>query len=379
MRVAQIIAVIWLVIALGAVGGRVARFFQPPPEPVAVTIYYGTEKRDWLEEAAQRFEATSPTVNGRPIEIVLEGKGSREMTLETLSGEIQPTVLSPASSIHTRFLTDEWSTLTGEQIILDEDILVVTPLVVVSWENRANTLWPEGPNDETFWDDLRDALVDPQGWASYGQPEWGFIKFGHTRPTQSNSGLQTIVLLAYDYYNKFDNLTTADVLDADFQEWLIDIENGVLEFGDSTGNYMNEMVLFGPSKYDFVVVYENLAIENFEAAEGRWEPIRVFYPPVNIWSDHPYAILDAEWVTEDQQAAAGQFRDFLLSTDMQELALRTYGFRPGNLDVAVNIPGNPFERYASYGVQLDIPQGATAPPGNVLNELIELWRRRVDR
>ncbi|NJO05309.1 MAG: ABC transporter substrate-binding protein [Chloroflexaceae bacterium] len=378
LRIAQALSSIYIVVALGLLAFSI----RPAPEPVTISVVYGTEKREWLEDAAARFAATNPTVNGRQVIVELEGLGSRDMTLDILQGNLQPTVISPASSIHTRFLRDEWRTRTGEDILLEGNNvppLVITPLVVVAWEERANALWPDGINPDTFWDDIHAALVDPQGWAAYGHPEWGFIKFGHTRPIQSNSGIQTIVLLAYAFHDKVRNLETADILDPQFQEWLVEIENGVLEFGDSTGTYMNEMVLFGPSKYDFIVVYENLAIENFDEAAGRWGSLRVFYPPANILSDHPYAILNAEWVTEDQRAAAALFRDFLLSEEVQHLALVEHGFRPGNVAVSININGNPFEEYQDAGIQLDIVQSVEAPPAEVLNELIELWRRRINR
>jgi ABC-type sulfate transport system substrate-binding protein len=91
-------------------------------------------------------------------------------------------------------------------------------------------------------------------------------------------------------------------------------------------------------------------------------------------SDHPYAILDAPWVTPDQRAAAAQFRDYLLSEETQALALE-FGFRPANTAVAFDTPDSPFTRFASYGIQTDIAQSLEVPPADVINELIDLWRR----
>jgi ABC-type Fe3+ transport system substrate-binding protein len=345
-------------------------------DPVVIRIAYGTEKEDWLEAAATRFLADSPRVQGRPIEIELEGIGSREMVLRTVDGDIQPTVLSPASSIHTELLRDEWQTRNGTSILHSGDDapqpLVITPLVVVAWEDRAEVL--ELDNADRLWRNLHSLLADPQGWASFGRPEWGLARWGHTNPETSNSGIQTVVLLAYAYHEKASGLTTADILDPEFQEWFADFERAIPEFPSSTGFLMNTMLQFGPSKYSFIVVYENLAIESFDVAEGRGGSIRVYYPPANILSDHPYAILDAPWVTPDQRAAAAQFRDYLLSEETQALALE-FGFRPANTAVAFDTPDSPFSRYANYGIQTDIAQSLEVPPADVINELIDLWRR----
>jgi ABC-type glycerol-3-phosphate transport system substrate-binding protein len=75
----------------------------PAPEPVVVTIWYGTEKKEWLEAAVKRFAETNPHQGRRPIQIKLVGIGSRELPLRVAAqdwrSDPQPTVISPASSI----------------------------------------------------------------------------------------------------------------------------------------------------------------------------------------------------------------------------------------------------------------------------------------
>lgn len=392
LRISQLIAAAYLIIAVALVGltavnGPVATApfplaLGPNRDPVVVTIAYGTEKRLWLEEAVRRFATTNPRVDGHPIQVVLEGIGSRDTVTRIVAGELQPTVISPASSIQVELLRDDWQKKTNTNIVHDggdaPQPLVLTPLVLVAWEERAAVLWPNP--QANFWSSLHDALADPQGWATRGRPEWGLVKFGHTSPLSSNSGIQTLVLLAYGFHNKASNLTSADIFAPAFQSWLIDVERAVLEFGDSTGTFMTDMVLFGPSKYDIVAVYENVAIENIQAAEGRWGKLRLYYPPATIFSDHPYAILNATWVSPLQRQAAAQFREFLLTEQTQTLALQ-YGFRPANPQVALitNDANNPFNKYSGYGVQLDIQQQVAIPSAEVLNNLTELWRRNINK
>lgn len=352
----------------------------PSREPVVVTIVYSTEKEEWLEDAVERFNATNQRVRGRPIQIRLEGVGSRELVSRIIDGSSQPTVVSPASASQIELLRSAWQARNTSSLFLEgadaPQPLVITPLVLVMWQERAAALWPNGPSSN-FWGELHNAIADPRGWAARGHPDWGVVKFGHTSPATSNSGLQTMVLLAYAYHNKAADLTVQDVLDPGFEQWLREIEGSMTQYGESTGTFMQDIVLYGPSRYDVVAVYENLALQNIAGAQQRWnQSLAIYYPPATLLSDHPYAILNAPWVAADQRAAAARFRDFLLAPPAQELALQ-YGFRPVNQQVSISSadPNNPFNRFKSNGAQIDIQQQVALPPADVLNALTDMWRR----
>ncbi len=391
LRIAQSIAGLYLIVAVvvtvitlaqgpllggaplgGILDGAVGR------EPVTISIAYGSEKDAWLKAAAAEFAATNPRVQGRPIEVRLEPVGSREIVTRIVQGNLRPTVASPASSVQTELLRSEWQARTNTDIYHSggdaPQPLVLTPLVVVAWEERASMLGINDPNQ--LWDAIHRLVVSDQGWAQIGRPQWGLGKFGQTDPSTSNSGIQTLVLLAYHYHNKTSGLQVQDVLNPSFQAWLDEFQRAVLEFPSSTGFLMQDVVRFGPSKYDFVTVYENLAIDSIETAANRWGPTKIYYPANNILSDHPYAILNAPWVSAEQRQAAAQFRTFLLSREMQELALTRYGFRPANSQVSLDISGSPFERYASYGLRRDISAIVETPAGDVSRELITFWERQ---
>jgi hypothetical protein len=350
----------------------------PARPPVIVTLWYSTEKREWLEAAKQQFEATNPTSNGRPIQVVLKGLGSPEIAQRVAGrdwrGETPPTAISPASGM--------WLSMFGVTVAAAgnqaQQPLVISPLVVVGWGDRAQVLWPNGPKD--FWRDLHDALANDGGWKALGGNEsWGPVKFGHTSPLTSNSGAQTLILLAYAFHNKSSGLTSADVNSPEFAQWLAEIEGGVASFGDSTGTFMNDIVTKGPSQYDFGVVYENLALQSMDVAQQRQgQPLRIFYPPATLFGDHPFAVVDGDWATPEQRAAAIVFRDFLRSASIQKLALQ-YGFRPADPNVAITSDdaGNPFKKYAPNGVQVSIAQQAEPPSAEVVNSLLDLWKNRI--
>jgi ABC-type Fe3+ transport system substrate-binding protein len=233
-----------------------------------------------------------------------------------------------------------------------------------------------------MWLRLQQAVSDPTGWDSYAHPEWGYVKFGHTDPLRSNSGFMAVLLMTYNYFGKTSGLTAEDILaDQGYQDWFLAFEQSISEFEYSTGPLMEKMIAYGPSTYDMVAVYEATAIEQAENAVGRYGELRVYYPPATVWSDHPFCLLDAEWVTPEKARAAQVFMDYLLTEEAQQTALLQYGFRPALAGIPLEQPGSPFERYAANGFQANLSSLPTVevPPGNVLSTLLDFWTRNVQR
>lgn len=357
----------------------------PPPRPVELQVLYSTEKEAWIEEAVRRFEnRRDARVGGRPIDIQLSASGSREMYLAILDGEAEPDMISPASMLQISLLQDLSATRFGAPVVNPADTetcrpVLTSPVILVAWADRADVLWGEDPNG-SMWLRIQEALTDPRGWEAFGHPEWGFIKFGHTNPLKSNSGFQTILLMTYSYFGKTSGLTSQDILSNEaYQQWFTDFEATISKFGDSTGTYMNEIISYGPSLYDFVTVYEATAIGQIQNAVGRYGELRITYPPATSLSDHPFCVLQSSWVTSEKAEAAKLFLDFLTDIEMQELALLEYGFRPVHPGVPIDQTGSPFLRYVDNGVRLTIPPEVEVPPGTVLNTLLEFWARNVQR
>lgn len=358
----------------------------PPPEPVVISVLYSTEKEAWLNDTILGFERTQPTVNGHPVQVELEKMGSREIYLAVLDGSRQPDVISPASMLQISILQDQSTGVFGRAVVNMADTetcrpVVTTPLVLVAWKERADVLWGVRPPRD-LWQQLQRSVVDPQGWASLGHPEWGYVKFGHTDPLKSNSGFMTILLITYDYYGKTSGLSAGDILSGEeYQEWFINFEKNISEFEYSTGPLMQKMVTYGPSTYDLVTVYEATAIEQAENAVGRYGELRIYYPPATVWSDHPFCILETEWVTEEKRTAAILFMNYLTSKPAQELALLKYGFRPVDTSIMLEQTGSPFNTYAANGLQADLSSlpSIEVPQGNVLNTLLDFWTRNVAR
>lgn len=352
----------------------------PPVEVTEISFLYSTEKREWVEAVAAGFQREHPS-----IRVNLVGRGSIEAAQMILDGREKPTVWSPADSAVLGMLESDWAAepLRGPLFARDGEeapqSLVITPLVFVVWEDRARVLLKANEGRAISWKTIHQAVSSNQGWPAIGgKAEWGFVKLGHTDPTRSNSGLQALLLATLEYYGKRSGLTVGDLLDAKYQEWIRELERGVTRFEPSTGTFMMDMVRFGPSKYDIAVVYENLAITHIASAQGRWGNLKVYYPPLTLWSDHPAAVLQGPWVTPRQKEAARQWLAYLRSQPAQEQAL-TFGFRPANPKVPIKTadPANPFTRLAEHGIQVDVPPAAEEPEGPVVRTLLTMWTRVV--
>ncbi|WP_426754311.1 substrate-binding domain-containing protein [Myxococcus sp. Y35] len=368
------------------VGPEEGRSAAPAPVSTArgvrteITFLYSTEKRAWVEEAAADFQKAHPL-----IRVNLVGRGSLDAAQAILEGRERPTVWSPADSAVLRMLASDWATDPTREPLFAADgeaaprPLVVTPLVFVAWADRAEALKRASGGRAVSWSLIHDAVSSDRGWPAVGgQPEWGFVKLGHTDPTRSNSGLQALLLASMAYYGKQRDLTVADLLEPRFQTWLSELERGVGRFQETTGALMTDMVRFGPSRYDVAVVYENLAIAQLSAPEGPWGPLKVLYPPLTFWSDHPAAVLQGEWVLPRQREAALEWLRYLRSRPVQQRAL-AYGFRPADPTVPMTAEGaeSPFLRMEAQGIQVDVPPSAEVPDGAVVRNLLTLWSRRV--
>jgi len=340
-----------------------------PAKSVEIGVAYGTEKKKWLEWAVGEFAKTPA---GKQIKIDLIPMGSIEGARAVLAKDQRIHAWSPASSVVENMLVEPWERENNASPIVSDAPLALTPMVIVMWEDRYDAFLAK--YGEVNFKTIAEALAEPTGWAAIAsKPEWGLFTFGHTKPTHSNSGLLSLVLMAHDYHAVPRGLKAEQVMDAGFLAWLKETESAMNVDEESTGKLMNHMLQFGPSELNGVMVYENLALEGLHTAQGRWGKIKVIYPSRTVWNDNPFYILDVPWSSPDQRSAARLFQDFLLSAEAQRVARDQYLFRPANLDVPIVGGGSAFDKLQDI-VKLDVP-AIQKPKGEVLEQLIQVWKR----
>ncbi len=344
-----------------------------PLSPVEIHIAYGTEKEKWLKEAMAEFLRTAA---GERIKIIPHGMGSLEGAQAVLDGPGPAPihVWSPASSAYRDLFEKKSRAAHQNKPILKSESLALTPMVFVSWQDRREAFIKK--YGRLSFKTVGQAMAEPGGWEAIGtEPGWGRFKFSHTDPGQSNSGLLTLVMMAYEFAGKERGLSQEDVSQKAFLDWLRGFERAVVPSGGplihSTGDLMREMIARGPSQYDCVLVYENLAIDYLQSAREHWGDLHVDYPEPNMWNEHPYYILDVPWSSPAQRSAAAEFLAFLMSEPIQRRALE-HGFRPGNLDISVRFPESPLIRHARNGLQIDLPRMCEPPRAGTLETLLRL-------
>jgi len=360
---------------LVACGGALS---LPGGKTVTISMIYGSEKEAWLLPLIEAFNADkNETEGGATIVVEATPMGSIVSGDGIVDGTLQPTVWSPASSAYVPVANMNWRQKHGEDLVLDTpNDLVLSPVVVAMWRPMAEALgWPEKP---LGWADIAEMATSDEGWAAYGYPEWGAFKFGHTHPDFSNSGIIAVIAEAYAAAGKQRDLTLSDLEDPALRSFMTDVESSIIHYGESTGFFANRMFERGPSYLSAAVMYENL-IAAQEAKRLRGEsdqpPVVAIYPKEGTpWSNHPYIILNAPWVTEEQREAAEIFEDFLLAEPQQRKSVE-YGFRPADPSLALGPPLDP-----QHGVDPSEPKTILeVPPAEVIVGVQELWRAEVKK
>lgn len=349
--------------------------------PVTLTMYYGSEKEAWINDVVTDFNSRSITACDGPITVKAIPIGSGQSMQQIVDGTIQPDIWSPAGNVWLALINSTWQTKHGSDFVAtganDTPSLVTSPVVIAMWKPEAEALgWP---TKAIGWADIAALSTNPKGWAAYGHPEFGDFKFGHTHPDYSNSGLDAVIAENYAAVGKVRGLTVDDVNNAQTKDFVANVESSIIHYGDSTGFFADKMFRNGPGYLSATVVYESLVVQANDAKiyPHLPYPVVAIYPKEGtFYSDHPFAIPQASWVTPAKKAAALAFRNFLLAPQQQKKALQ-YGFRPANLNVAMGAPLD-----SAHGVDASQPSTLLqTPPANVVSAILSSWneqRRKVD-
>jgi Ca-activated chloride channel family protein len=349
--------------------------------PVSISMLYGSEKQAWIEDVVKDFNNSNISACDGPITVTATPIGSGASMQEIMDGTAKPDIWSPAGAVWITLLNNAWQAKYGSQLIKtganDTPSLVNSPVVIAMWKPQAEALgWPQ---KAIGWADIAKLSTDPNGWKTYGHPEFGEFKFGHTNPTTSNSGLDAVIAMNYAATNKLHGLTSDDVNSQTTKDFVSTVESSVIHYGDSTGFFADKMFSNGPTYLSATVMYESLVVQanDKKTYPNLAYPVVAIYPKEGTFiSDHPFTILQGSWMTPAKQAAALAFREFLLAPKQQAKALQ-YGFRPSSLNTPIAAPID-----ADHGVDPKQPSNALqVPNADIVSTIQNNWnsqRRRVD-
>src|SRR5271165_2383709 len=341
----------------------------PSPDEIRLLISYGSEKQRWIEDVTAAFNRSGgKTSGGKRITVRAIPKGSGECIDDLISGREHDDLISPASNIFIKLGNAQSRAATGKDLIGGTQNLVLSPVVIAIWKPMAEAIgWSKKP---VGWADILALARDKKGWSSYGFPQWGSFKFGHTHPAYSNSGILSLIAENYAAVGKVRGLTVADVENPKTRNFVNGIENSMVHYGSSTGFFGRKLFDSGPEYLSAAVLYESMVVESYSNPKPLPFPVVAIYPKEGtFWSDHPVGIVDRDWVTPEHREAAKIYIQYLLARPQQEKAMQ-YGFRPAALDITLAAPLD-----TAHGIDPQEPKTTLEVPSvDVINALLQLWK-----
>lgn len=384
-----VIFTIVISITRGGGSGEVADV--EPGDCTQFTVIASSEKASFMANAAKEFNRTRTQVNGKCVyaNVNTKASGGAEAALAqgwnpSIDGPA-PTAWSPASSTWLKILESDQRKSDKPSVVktggeYEPVSIVKTPLVLAMPEPAARALgWPDKP---IGWKTISTLASDPQGWASVGHPEWGKFTIGKTSPDLSTSGLAATVGAFVAATGKASDLTAADLKDPKVLATVSSIENAAVHYGDTTLTFLTNLQQADDKgkglTYVSAVAVEEKSVYDYNTGNpsgsldtvGKHAPPQVklvaVYPSEGtLYSDNPFIILNAPWVTPEQQQGALAFRNFLLTPEVQT-QFTDAGFRTkdGMAGAALND--------SAYAQTVPVP-ALTPPDGDILAGVRSTW------
>ncbi len=346
-----------------------------PAGSLEISFYSSNTKEDWINAATDAFNAAQiKTGAGKPVFVRVTHVTSGGSQQDILNGRIQPIAWSPGDQSWIDGANQVWRDRTGRLLVSDAcQATVYAPIGFAMWRPMAEALgWPDKP---ISWDTIVSLAADPEGWASYGHPEWGGFKLGHTHPDYSNVGLLIMTALVYDTLGQTSGLTPETVKSDEVIEAFRQVELHTYHYGVQSRDLIAIMARRGPSYLHAITSSEAEVLKSNSdyGSQLRFPLVFVFPAKGTFWTEQPYCILDADWVTDEQREAAELYRDYLLAPEQQALAVEKY-LRPVDASIALHAP-IALESGSDPRVTLDTVPPLASPSGEAAEAVKDVFHQ----
>lgn len=354
--------------------GETTPAIDVPAGGILVTLASSNTKENWLNHVVAEFNVAGiETSDGRPIVVEVSHVTSGGSMNAILDGSSQPIAWSPGDQSWVDQANETWRQRNNMPLTSQScPATIYAPLGFAMWRPMAETLgWPDTP---IGWDTIVELAADPEGWASYGRPEWGQFRFGHTHPGYANSGLLSMTGFVYGVTGKTDTLTAAEIYTPEVEKSMRALEQVTSKYGRQAPALLEAMARQGPSYLHAAAVPEAEVVRfNIERGDELAFPLAFIFPAGGtIWADHPYCILDnADWVDASEAEAAAIFRDYLLAQEQQEAAIDNF-LRPLNPAITLHAPLS-LENGTDPRVNPSTVAALPSPNAEISNAVIDLF------
>jgi Ca-activated chloride channel homolog len=353
-----------------------------------ITVASSEEKSQLLSDLAANFNATHPMVGNQcvTVRVVRKASGAAEQALaagwnEAVDGP-RPDAWSPAAVTWILLLDQQLTTLRRSPMApVNSPSLCWSPLVIGMPLPMAQAI--EASGQPIGWSDLLGLAGDPKGWSRYGHPEYGAFQLAKTNPLTSTSGLHALIGTYFAASGRSSNLTPAVLSGPTVVSFVTGVERAVVHYGDSVSNFLLDLQAADDANraltYVSAIAMEEKEVWDYNQGNPTGDPAKIGQHPLpkvplvaiypkegTLKADHPYAILDAPWVTPAKRSAAQEFLQYLQAAPAQA-RFQTAGFRDQR-----GIPGLVIS--SANGMRPELP-GAylQLPPAPVIQAVQASW------
>jgi Ca-activated chloride channel family protein len=307
----------------------------PRPRVVVVKYDFTPDADALLQPLITAFNRSDVRDGGSRIRVEPEAVASGK-ALSHLD-ELRPSAWTPASSL--------WGLLGGEG---RGRSLVQSPQVVAVWKEEADRLGLASSESFARILDLVQA---------------GELRFGHTDPNVSTSGLSAVISEYYALTGKTGpSLTSRDVREA--REAIPRVEGAIVHYADIAGTFAQQWCRYGSLYASAAYMQETTLLQFNKDCQDQLEAI---YPSdFSFVADYPYIVLTDGWVSPEQREAAETFGSWLSGALARNPGrVLSNGFRRG----ASVTPGT------GHGAHPDLPAGPPplSPRAEVLAAMQRSW------
>ena len=293
-----------------------------------LVVWSSNEKFALLDSMAAAYRP--PAVDRRCVRVIVKRVPSGDAESALARGAqidgLQPHVWSPAATTWVLLLSQHRKEQGLSEIVPPvRQSLIKSPLVIAMPETMADTL--KQSVGAIGWREILDLAQAPEGWGRFGKP-WGRFRLAKTNPTVSTSGLHALISTYNAALGKTGPLTLEEVRRSDVRSFVQGVESSVVHYGDSVGAFLESLYQEDERRaalsYVSAIAVEEKQVFDYNRGNPSSGPctpcpklppqeklVAVYPNGGTLMADHPYVVLNAEWVDAAHREAAVDFLQYL--------------------------------------------------------------------
>ncbi len=295
----------------------------PSPEQVTLNLLSSADKRSWIEPAVERFNKASLKISkNRPAKVTLKfapneefGRLANDPALRTHAATPSAGWILTAANLSPAAETKRLFAAPGK-------VLIRTPLVFMAYRSIAEQMgWLDSG---LGWRDLSALSAEPQ--MSTQTSKGNHFSLSLPNPASAHAGAMALLAFAAVARPGIEIATTTNLETPAVSSIFSSIQSSLPCYFPSSDALAATMAETAPHRLSIGIVFEHQVVKNHTSK--NYGPLVALSPREGTWiADHPFALVDRDWVGPDEKEAADLLLAHLLSPQEQAKA-EELGMRP---------------------------------------------------